>query len=293
MSARTLIWITTPTVTNTTRLMTPSAASSVCLVSTEIYTRGKRLGDLELAAYYDVTNDPKVLAIAERAATWVIDHRSLPAGGFRHGDKDRGGPFLGDQLAMGQAFLDLYAATGNRVWLTSAARTGEFVASFKDDAGGFLTAKTSEGKTGVFAKPAKLIDDQIQVGALHEHAQPLLWQPGLSRAGLARDALPERGLTEMARPLPGVLLADEELALEPTHMTIVGHKDDARAQALHALARVLPARYNSGWSGSICARASFPTPTLNIPISANPQRSPAATASARSRPSPPRSCRPM
>ena len=33
----------------------------------------------------------------------------------------------------------------------------------------------------------------------------------------------------MARPLPGVLLADEELAVEPTHMTIVGHKDDKRA----------------------------------------------------------------
>src|SRR5205814_10075482 len=48
---------------------------------------------------------------------------------------------------------------------------------------------------------------------------------------------------EMIRPLPGVLLADEELALEPTHMTIVGHKDEPRAQSLHALARALPARY--------------------------------------------------
>ena len=47
----------------------------------------------------------------------------------------------------------------------------------------------------------------------------------------------------MARPLPGILLADEELAIEPTHMTIVGSKDDPRAQALHAFARALPARY--------------------------------------------------
>ena len=66
------------------------------------------------AAYYNVTNDPKALAIAERAAKWVIDNRALPDGGFRHGEKDRGGPFLGDTLAMGQAFLDLYAATGSR-----------------------------------------------------------------------------------------------------------------------------------------------------------------------------------
>ncbi len=48
---------------------------------------------------------------------------------------------------------------------------------------------------------------------------------------------------ELMRPLPGVLLADEELAVEPTHVTIVGHKDDARAAGLHALARALPARY--------------------------------------------------
>jgi uncharacterized protein len=39
------------------------------------------------------------------------------------------------------------------------------------------------------------------------------------------------------------LLVDQELAVEPTHMTIVGRKDDPRAQALHALARALPASY--------------------------------------------------
>ena len=48
---------------------------------------------------------------------------------------------------------------------------------------------------------------------------------------------------DLLRPLPGVLLADEENAVEPTHMTIVGHKGDPRAQALHAFARALPARY--------------------------------------------------
>src|SRR4051812_26809268 len=46
-----------------------------------------------LAAYYDIANDPKVLEVAERAAKWVIDNRALPDGGFRHGEKDRGGPF--------------------------------------------------------------------------------------------------------------------------------------------------------------------------------------------------------
>jgi uncharacterized protein YyaL (SSP411 family) len=212
-------------------------------IDRNLYARENGWAISGLAAYYDVTNDPEILAMAERAAKWVIDNRSSPGGGFRHGEKDRGGPFLGDTLAMGQAFLDLYAATGNRDWLASAAKAGDFIATFRDEAGGFLTSKTSEGKTGVLAKPAKLTDDQIQVArfmnllnryygneAYREQASHAMRYLGSATAG-------------MARPLPGVLLADEELAVEPTHLTIVGHKDDSRAQALHALARALPARY--------------------------------------------------
>jgi uncharacterized protein YyaL (SSP411 family) len=217
-----------------------------------------------LIAFYNVNNDPKILALAERAAKWVNANRALGGGGFRHGDTDRGGPFLGDTLAMGQAFLDLYAATGNRDWLRAAASAGDFVAStFKDEAGGFLTSKTSEAKTsdvktsdvktgevttgeakiGVFAKPARLVDDQISVvrfmNLLDRYVGNDVYREQASHA--------MRYLTgasaDMVRPLPGVLLADEELAIEPTHMTIVGHKDDPGARGLHAAARALPARY--------------------------------------------------
>jgi uncharacterized protein YyaL (SSP411 family) len=146
-------------------------------------------------------------------------------------------------MAMGQAFLDLYAATGNRVWLTAAAKAGDFVATFRADAGGFLTSKTSEAKTGVFAKPARLMDDQIQVARfmnlLNRYYGNEVYREQASHAMRYLSS----ASAEMARPLPGVLLADEELAVEPTHMTIVGHKDDPRAQSLHALARALPARY--------------------------------------------------
>src|SRR5260370_41248601 len=131
-------------------------------IDSNLYARENGWAISGLAAYYDVSNDPKILAMAERAAKWVNDNRALPDGGFRHGEKDRGGPFLGDTLAMGQAFLDLYAATGNRDWLSSAAKRGDFVPTFRDEAGGLLTSKTSEGKTGVLPKPAKLTHDQIQ-----------------------------------------------------------------------------------------------------------------------------------
>jgi len=213
-------------------------------IDKNIYARENGWAISGLVALYDVTNDPKVLAIAEKAAKWVNDNRALPDGGFRHGDKDRGGPFLGDTMAMGQASLDLYAATGNRDWLTEAAKAGDFVGStFKDAAGGFLTSKTSEAKAGVFAKPAKLMDDQIEVARFMNLLNRYFGSE--SYRELASHAM--RYLTsasaDMPRPLPGVLLADEELAVEPTHMTIVGQKDDSRAQALHAFARAFPARY--------------------------------------------------
>jgi len=212
-------------------------------IDKNVYARENGWAISGLAAYYDIANDPKALEIAVRSAKWVIDNRALPNGGFRHGDKDRGGPFLGDTVAIGQAFLDLYAATGNRDWLTSAAKAGDFVVTFRDDAGGFLTSKTSEGKTGVFAKPAKLMDDQVQVARFMNLLDRYYGNASYREQASHAMRYLASASAEMLRPLPGVLLADEELAIEPTHMTVVGHKDDPKAQALHAVARALPARY--------------------------------------------------
>jgi len=214
-------------------------------VDTNLYARENGWAISGLAAYYSVTKDAKTLERMERAARWVIANRALPDGGFKHGARDRGGPFLGDTATMGQAFLDLYGATGNREWLTAAGKAGDFViANFKDEAGGgFFTSKTSEAKVGVFAKPAKLMEDQIQVArflnlldryfgneAYHDNAvHAMKYLAGMT--------------AELMRPLPGVLLADEELAVEPTHITIVGSKDDAKARDLHIVARAYPARY--------------------------------------------------
>jgi uncharacterized protein YyaL (SSP411 family) len=208
-----------------------------------LYARENGWAISGLVAYSNATIDPNALAMAERAAKWVIDNRALPNGGFRHGEKDRGGPFLGDIQAMGQAFLDLYAATGNRDWLAAAASAGDFIATFRDDAGGFVTSKTSEGKTGVLAKPAKLIDDQVQVVRFMNLLNRYFGDDRYRELAAHAMRYLASASVEMIRPLPGVLLADEELALEPTHMTIVGHKNDARAKTLHAFARALPARY--------------------------------------------------
>jgi uncharacterized protein YyaL (SSP411 family) len=144
---------------------------------------------------------------------------------------------------MGQALLDLYAATGSRDWLAAAAKSGEFIVTFRDEAGGFFTSKTSEGRTGVFAKPAKMVDDQIQVARFMNLLDRYFGNEAYRAQAVHAMRYLASASAEMLRPLPGVLLADEELAVEPTHVTVVGHKDDKRAQALHTIARALPARY--------------------------------------------------
>ena len=151
-----------------------------------------------------------------------------------------------------------------------------------------MTSKTAEGKTGVLARPAKLIDDQVQVARFMNLLNRYYGEERYREQASHAMRYLASASAEMVRPLPGVLLADEELAVEPTHMTIVGSKDDARAKTLHAWrARCRPA--TSAWNGWICARANCPTPTWNILTSASPPRSPAATASVRFRPSMPKS----
>lgn len=212
-------------------------------IDRNLYARENGWAISGMAAYYSVSGDAKAIEIAERAARWIIANRALGDGGFRHGEKDRGGPFIGDTLTMGQAFLDLYAATGDRDWLTSAAKAGDFITTFRDDAGGFFTSKTPEARTGVFARPAKLIDDQVQVARFMNMLHRYFGHDGYREQAAHAMRYLAGASMEMVRPLPGVLLADDELAVEPTHITIVGHKDDQRAQDLHAIARALPARY--------------------------------------------------
>jgi uncharacterized protein YyaL (SSP411 family) len=95
----------------------------------------------------------------------------------------------------------------------------------------------------VFARPAKLLDDQVQVARFMNMLNRYFGNDAYREQASHAMRYLASASKDMMRPLPGVLLADEELAIEPTHVTIVGHKDDKRAQALHALARALPARY--------------------------------------------------
>ncbi|MEQ1652097.1 MAG: DUF255 domain-containing protein [Hyphomicrobium sp.] len=211
-------------------------------IDTNIYARENGWAISGLTAYANVTGDIDAVVKAERAADWIVANRRGADGLFRHGDKDRGGPYLGDTISMGAAALDLYAATGKRKWLDVAAASGAALAEFRDNTGGFSTSKVAEGTDGVLAKPYRNLDEQVQAARFAIRVWRYIGNATAKELAehaikyLASDTIAESG-----RMAPGILLADIELSREPTHVTIVGHKDDASAIALHAAARAYPA----------------------------------------------------
>ena len=212
-------------------------------VDTHLYARENGWAITALCRYHDVTGEAAPLEEARRAAEWVLAHRALPAGGFRHGEADVGGPFLGDSLAMGQAFLALYRSSGERHWLEKSRAAMAFIqARFKDPRGGYISAPPAAGASGVFREPVRALDENSGVVRL---ANRLRWESGDKRyAGLAAHGM--RYLASVAREdrlEAEILVADAELVGPPVHITIVGGRHDPAAAALHAAALTYPAEY--------------------------------------------------
>lgn len=179
---------------------------------------------------YLASADRQYLECATKAADWVLSKRKLKLSsgdqlGFGHGDNDRVGPFLGDNLAMARAFLALYRATAERQWLTRAEQTANFIdTQFKQS-----TASTT-------------IDENVQ---LARFANLLYQYTGDKKfRALAEQALAFLVLPETANRrkvfVAGTLLADQEMQAEPIHITIVGSKADAQARALFTASAALP-----------------------------------------------------
>lgn len=217
-------------------------------VDKHIYARENGWAITALAALYGSSGEKKYLEQARTALAWVEKNRSLAdgqqtKGGFRHDEKDANGPFLGDSLAMGRAYLALYGVTGERDYLKKA----ENVAGFIDDhfrvgaEPGFASAE-SEGK---LIKPVKLLDENVM---LARFANGLHRATGQKRyKEMTGNAIAYLSLPEAARKrkilVAGILLADLEANQEPTHITVVGKKTDSQALELFAAALRLPLTY--------------------------------------------------
>lgn len=184
-----------------------------------------------LATAYTVTGERVYLDDAQRAARWIVANRSLRDGGFRHDERDAAGPYLEDTLAMGDAFLALYTATGSREWLGRAQSSAGFIEKhFRSSQPGYVT---SAPRAGSKLQPKSNVDENIPVARfanmLHRYTGDARYR-GMSDYAL-RMLVTEQ-IADSLITAPGILLAAFESVNDPLHITIVGGKDDAAAIAL-------------------------------------------------------------
>ena len=234
-----------------------------------------------LATAYSVTGDGRFLSDAEAAARWVIANRALPNGGFRHDERDVAGPYLEDTLAMGQGFIALYGATGNREWLERAEASAVFIdRTFRRKDPGYVTSAPSP-KSKLQPRPS--LDENVSVARFmnilrrYTGVERYVSMTDNAMRFLVTDQIAGSRLTA-----PGILLAAFEAANDPLHLTIVGGKDDARAIALFAAADRIR-RSIVEWSGGISVRATCQTRTFSIRSCRNQRPSFAPIAPARCR----------
>jgi hypothetical protein len=219
-------------------------ARGIPRVDTHCYARENGWAISALCAFSAATGDPAPLADALRAAGWVVARRPLPGGGFRHDGADAAGPFLGDTLAMGSAFLALYQATGDAAWLGRAEAAADFV---RDHFGRGAEPGYASSDTGVRSFPAPLpeFDESVALARfanLLGHASGRPADRALAESAL-RWASSAENVGHRGPYTGGLLLAGEELRTEPLHVTVVGGKNDPAAQAMFAAANRAPTAY--------------------------------------------------
>jgi uncharacterized protein YyaL (SSP411 family) len=214
-------------------------------IDTNVYARENGWAIAALAAYHDATGEAEALARALKAAAWIMENRALPGGGFAHGAADQGGPFLGDTLAMGQAFLALYRSTSDARFLDRAAAAAGFIEDrFVDATTGGWFASAPQTHSGVLGKPVKSRDENVAavrfMNLLAQFTGGARWRRAAER-GFGYLASP--AVLAAADFLPGVLLAERELQREPAHITVVGAKSDQTAARLYRAALAYPGLY--------------------------------------------------
>jgi len=207
-------------------------------VDKHMYARENGWAANALAVLYSATGDRKYLDEATASVNWVLRNRSLPGGGFRHDAKDKAGPYLGDTLAMGRAFLELYQVTGDRTWLHHAEQTaGYLTTNFRGMDAGFLTSKAPIDPSYA---PLPERDENIMaarfLNLLASYTGKAVYRDN------ANHAMRYLVAPQVAGELPtgGVLLANLEASAAPLHITVVGAKDSPAARALFVAANAYP-----------------------------------------------------
>ncbi|MBM3643241.1 MAG: thioredoxin domain-containing protein [Alphaproteobacteria bacterium] len=212
-------------------------------IDRSLYARETGWAAASLAALYDVTGDAALLDAARAAVAWALAHRRAPGGGMGHAQPTDADTHLGDTLAIAEAALALHRSTAERRYLSIAGELAAVILrDHTDPAGGFMVRVPTQGARGALARPVRQIDENMAsvrlLNLLHRYTGRTEFRAGAEHGMRYLISLAEDDLI-----VPGALLADRELSREPTHVTIVGAKDDPAARRLYEAARRYPTRY--------------------------------------------------
>jgi uncharacterized protein YyaL (SSP411 family) len=235
-------------------------------IDQHIYSRENGWMISSLVMLYDITGKRTYLDSAQGAAEWIVKNRSLKEGGFSHDKNDSRGPYLGDTLAMGQAFLNLYASTADRRWLSFSEKCAFFIQkNFKHEDGGYISAVISKDAVGVFQKPVRQIDENVSMARWTNLLSHYTGKEEYKKmAEYTMRFLASPNIIQSRSFLTGLLLADLELASDPVHITVVGGKENPSAQSLHRTALHYPSSYRriEWWDRK---EGSLPNPDVAYP----------------------------
>ena len=209
-------------------------------VDRSIYARENGWAIRALATAGPLLDDSRCLTLARAAADRIVLLRGRPDGGFRHGDESGETFYLGDNLAMAEAFLALHEATGEAKDLDAALRTTRFLAATfgraadrersgipasigPDDAFPALRAEPNVEENRDFIRFAARFDhasDEALLAPLIRRAGRLVFSPDLARL----------------RPIGATLLAARAEREAPLVVTIHGEPRTSAAAALRRTA---------------------------------------------------------
>jgi uncharacterized protein YyaL (SSP411 family) len=230
-------------------------AKGIPRVDKHRYARENGWAAEALTTLASVTGDHAPLDEARAAIEWCYAHLRRADGGFLHGADEAtnaGGPFLGDSLAIARADLALYAATGERLWLKRASELADFIDKTFRANPGYVTSRGGS---------VRQRDENVEVARFANLLYRYAGNP--RQMTIAKNAMRYLASAQIATPWPvgGILLADLEMRQEPLHVTVVGAKRDATAQALFTAAAKIPTQFKrvEWWD-----RAEGPLPNAQV-----------------------------
>lgn len=204
-------------------------------IDRSLYADANGLAAEALATLHMQAGDPQAVQAAQQALRWTLQHRRGEDGLMRHGQAADAAPHLSDTLFVARAALSLYEATADRDWLQKAdALALAMDKRLRHADVGFLTEAPV---ADIPVAPRPDLVENIAAARFYNRLAHYTGNDAHRQSALhAMRYLAGHAARKSDFEEAGILLADEELARDPIHLTVVGAKSDPAAKALFEIA---------------------------------------------------------